>query len=376
MSCDYIALANNGVQGLRPYQSGKPIEELQRELRLEHIVKLASNENPLGPSKKVLAAIEKASADIVRYPDSNGFELKCALSAKLGVDADQITLGNGSNDVLDLITRVYIEPGKSAVYSQHAFVIYSLAVQSCGGRAIVTKAMQWGHDLNAMVDAIDDDTRLVFIANPNNPTGTIVNEAQLVDFLDKVPTDILVVLDEAYFEYARGGEYAIAGDALGGECPDGVTLLTYYPNLIVTRTFSKAYGLAALRVGYAIASTDITDVLNRVRAPFNVNSLAQAAALAVLDDQQYLEEGRRVNCEGMEQLIAGFKGLGLPYIPSAGNFLAVEFAVDIAVLYQKLLQEGVIVRPVGVYEMPNHLRISIGLKEQNAVLLSALNNVL
>ena len=367
MSCDYIALANKGVQGLRPYQAGKPIEELQRELGLEHIVKLASNENPLGPSRKVLEAIAKASADIVRYPDSNGFELKSDLSTLLGVDSQQITLGNGSNDVLDLIARAYLEPGKSAVYSQHAFIVYPLAVQSCGARSIVTKAKDWGHDLNAMVDAIADDTRLLFIANPNNPTGTVVDEAHLVDFLDKIPADVIVVLDEAYFEYATIAD---------SDCADGIALLKHYPNLIVTRTFSKAYGLAALRVGYAVASEAITDVLNRVRAPFNVNSLALAAAQAVLTDQQYLENGRRVNRAGMEQLQAGFRSLGLTYIPSAGNFLAVEFSVDTEQLYQNLLQQGVIVRPVGVYEMPNHLRISVGLEEENAALLAALEKIL
>ena len=360
MSCDYIALANNGVQGLSPYQAGKSIAELQRELGLDHIVKLASNENQLGPSQKVLAAIEKASVDIARYPDSNGFELKNALAEKLGVNTDQITLGSGSNDVLELIARAYIETDKSAVYSRHAFVVYSLAVQACGGRSIVTKAKDWGHDLNAMVDAITDDTQLVFIANPNNPTGTVVDEAALVNFLDKVPANVIVVLDEAYIEYV---------DASDEEAVDGAALLQYYPNLIVTRTFSKAYGLAALRVGYALASAEITDVLNRVRAPFNVNAVA-------LTDDEYLEQSRRINHEGMQQLTEGFDKLGLSYIPSAGNFIAVEFKTDTAELYQKLLQQGVIVRPVGVYEMPNHLRVSIGLPEENAALLVALKTIL
>ena len=366
MSCDYIALANEGVQGLSPYQAGKPIEELQRELGLEHIVKLASNENPLGPSKLVLAAIEKAAADIVRYPDSNGFELKAALAERLQVERNQFTLGNGSNDVLELIARAYLQPGKSAVFSQHAFVVYPLAVKACGARAIVTKAKDWGHDLNAMVDAIADDTQLVFIANPNNPTGTLLTEAALVDFLDKVPANVIVVLDEAYFEYVGADD----------EGTDGVALLKHYPNLIVTRTFSKAYGLAALRVGYAVASAEITDVLNRVRAPFNVNALGLAAATAVLNDEAYLEQGRNVNREGMAQLLAGFKTLGLPYIPSAGNFIAVEFKTDTAKLYQDLLHEGVIVRPVAGYEMPNHLRVSIGLEQENAALLEALEKVL
>lgn len=366
MSCDYIALANKSVQDLKPYQAGKSIEELQRELGLDHIVKLASNENPLGPSKKALAAIEQASAEIVRYPDSNGLDLKCALADKLAVDAEQLTLGNGSNDILDLIARAFLDSSKSAIYSQYAFVIYSLTVTACGAAPIVTKAKDWGHDLNAMVDAIADDTQLIFIANPNNPTGTLLNETALVDFLDKVPANVIVVLDEAYFEYADDSE----------GCPDGVALLKYYPNLIVTRTFSKAYGLAALRVGYAVASKEITDILNRVRAPFNVNSFALTAAQAVLDDDTYLAESRRVNREGMVQLEAGFKRLGLSTIPSAGNFIAVDFKQDTADLYQALLEQGIIVRPIGVYDMPNHLRISIGLPQENDALLQALEKVL
>lgn len=366
MSCDYIALANKGIQGLHPYQAGKPIEELQRELGLENIIKLASNENPLGPSQKVLEALKNAAKDIARYPDSSGFELKKALSEKLSVQSEQITLGNGSNDVLDLIARAYLEPGKSAVFSQHAFIVYPIAVQACGARSIVTKAKNWGHDLNAMADAVADDTKLLFIANPNNPTGTTVSESSLVDFLDKVPADVIVVLDEAYIEFTDGGDESV----------DGIALLKFYPNLIVTRTFSKAYGLAALRVGYCVASPEITDVLNRVRAPFNVNSLALAAAIAVLADDDYLQEGRRVNSAGMEQLEQGFKALGLSFIPSSGNFITVEFDREAGEIYQKLLHEGVIVRPVGVYEMPKHLRVSIGLEHENKALLDALKKVL
>lgn len=367
MSCDYIALANAGVQTLSPYQAGKPIAELQRELGLENIVKLASNENPLGPSKKVIEAINKATADLTRYPDGYGFDLKLALAKKLSVDPDQVTLGNGSNDILELVARAYIEPGKSAIYSEHAFVVYSLAIQAAGGSAIKTKARDWGHDLSAMVDAIRDDTRVIFIANPNNPTGTVLDEAAIVDFLDKVPANVLVVLDEAYFEY-------VADD----QGTDGMALLKYYPNLIVTRTFSKAYGLAAMRVGYAAASPQITDVLNRVRAPFNVNSLALVAAEAALDDSQHLLDGCRVNQEGMKQLTDGVTALGLSFIPSAGNFLSIEFNgnKNVGDLYQALLREGVIVRPVGLYDMPNHLRVSVGLEEENSVFLSALKKVL
>jgi histidinol-phosphate aminotransferase len=365
VSCDTFALANSGVQGLSPYQAGKPIEELQRELGLEHIVKLASNENPLGPSKKVLAAIEHASADIVRYPDSNAFELKRALSQRLSISPEQLTLGNGSNDVLDLIARVFLAPGKSAVFSQHAFIVYPIVVQACGARAIVTPAKNWGHDLEAMAAAIDEDTRLIFIANPNNPTGTSVSESELVSFLDKVPERVLVVLDEAYIEYAEADSF-----------PDGVALLKRYSNLIVTRTFSKAWGLAALRVGYSVASPEISDLLNRVRAPFNVNSFGLAAAQAVLSDEAYLEAGRETNRQGMQQLVAGLSSMGVSYIPSSGNFLAVEMPLDATLVYQKLLQAGVIVRPVAVYGMPDYLRVSIGLAEENQAFLNALAKVL
>lgn len=370
MSCDYIALARTGVQGLSPYQAGKPIEELQRELGLEHIVKLASNENPLGPSSRSLAAIEKALPELTRYPDSNGFELKAALAERLSVSTSQLTLGNGSNNILNLIAAAYLGPGRAAIYSEYAFIVYPLAVQACEARAIVTPAKHWGHDLQAMADAITDDTAVIFIANPNNPTGTSVTEQELVAFLDQVPGNVIVVLDEAYIEYVAdaGSEHS--------SCPDGVSLLKQYPNLIVTRTFSKAWGLAGVRVGYAIANEQVTDVLNRVREPFNVSSLAMSAARAVLEDYDYLERSRAVNSAGMQQLIEGVTELGLQYIPSTGNFLTVEFSGDTQKIYQQLLQAGVIVRPIGVYSMPQHLRVSIGLEEENRYFLQALKQVL
>ncbi|ROS05135.1 histidinol-phosphate aminotransferase [Sinobacterium caligoides] len=365
MSCDFLALANAGIQGLHPYQAGKPIEELQRELGLDHVIKLASNENPLGPSSKVVAALQAASADICRYPDANGFELKAALSERLSVLSSQLTLGNGSNDVLDLIARAYLEPGKSAVFSQHAFIVYPIAVQACGARAIVTPAKDWGHDLDAMASAIEPDTRLVFVANPNNPTGTCFSAAAFTAFMAKVPSDVVVVLDEAYIEYNSGEDLL-----------DGVNLLAQYDNLIVTRTFSKAWGLAALRVGYAIANEQITDALNRVRAPFNVNSFGLVAARTVLTDDDYLQRGCAVNATGKQQLQEGLARLGIDYIPSAGNFIAAQFEGDALAIYDGLLREGVIVRPVGVYQMPQHLRLSIGLETENRFLLQALTKVL
>lgn len=364
MSCDFLALAVAGVQQLMPYQAGKPIEELQRELGLDEIVKLASNENPLGPSSRAVEACQRALRDVCRYPDSNGFELKKALADKYAISPERITLGNGSNDILELIARAYLGQGRSAVYSQYAFIVYPLVVKACGARGIVAAAQNWGHDLDAMAAAIADDTAVVFIANPNNPTGTAVDEAQLRAFLHRVPEHVIVVLDEAYIEYA------------GDDFPDGLQLQTDFPNLVVSRTFSKAYGLAGLRVGYAIASRQICDVLNRVRAAFNVNSLAQAAAVAALGDSDYLQRSRDINRRGMQQLVAGMEALGIDTIPSAGNFVAAQMPGDTIAIYQGLLREGIIVRPVGVYNMPQHLRISVGLEVENSKFLSVLPRVL
>ncbi|MCY1516088.1 Histidinol-phosphate aminotransferase [compost metagenome] len=367
MSCDFLALAQPGVQKLSPYVPGKPVDELARELDLDpaSIVKLASNENPLGPSAKVLEAIRAELAELTRYPDGNGFELKRKLAERCGVSTAQVTLGNGSNDILDLVARAYLAPGLNAVFSQYAFAVYPISTQAVGAQGKVVPAKDWGHDLEAMLAAIDANTRVVFIANPNNPTGTWFGPAALEDFLARVPENVLVVLDEAYIEYAEGEEL-----------PDGLKYLAAHPNLLVSRTFSKAYGLASLRVGYAISTAQVADVLNRVRQPFNVNSLALAAACAALDDAEYLAEGKRINDEGMVQLEKGLRELGLEWIPSKGNFIAVDLKRDAGPVYQALLAEGVIVRPVGGYGMPQHLRISIGLPEENARCLEALAKVL
>lgn len=367
MSCDFLALALPGVQKLSPYVPGKPVDELARELNLDPatIVKLASNENPLGPSPKVLEAIKAQLGELTRYPDGNGFVLKQKLALRYGVALEQVTLGNGSNDILELVARAYLAPGLNAVFSEHAFAVYPIATQAVGAQAKAVPARQWGHDLEAMLAAIDEHTRVVFIANPNNPTGTWFDTEALQRFLSGVPEHVLVVLDEAYIEYAEGGEL-----------PDGLNFLALHPNLLVSRTFSKAYGLAALRVGYAISSPLIADVLNRVRQPFNVNSLALSAACAALDDNEYLAASRTCNTNGMRQLEAGFKQLGLEWIPSKGNFIAVDFDRDAAPVNQALLREGVIVRPVGGYGMPNFLRVSIGTETENARFLDVLRKAL
>jgi histidinol-phosphate aminotransferase len=364
---DFLALAQPGVQQLSPYVPGKPVDELARELDLDpaSIVKLASNENPLGPSPKVLEAIRGELAELTRYPDGNGFELKSRLAQRCAVQINQVTLGNGSNDILDLVARAYLAPGLNAVFSQYAFAVYPIATQAVGAEGRVVPAKDHGHDLEAMLAAIDGNTRVVFIANPNNPTGTWFGPDALERFLVRVPANVLVVLDEAYIEYAEGDEL-----------PDGLKYLSRYENLLVSRTFSKAYGLASLRVGYALSSAQIADVLNRVRQPFNVNSLALAAACAALDDADYLVQSRQFNDAGMAQLEAGLRDLGLGWIASKGNFIAVDFGRDTAAINQALLRAGVIVRPVAGYGMPNFLRVSIGLPAENARFLEALAEVL
>ncbi|MDF2181499.1 histidinol-phosphate transaminase [Neptuniibacter sp. CAU 1671] len=365
MSCDFTALAIPGVQELKPYLPGKPAEELQRELGLASVVKLASNENPLGVSEKVKAALQSELDMLALYPDSAGYHLKQALSRELGVSVDQLTLGNGSNDVLDLIARAFLAPGSEVIYSEYAFLVYAISSQAAGATAIVTPAKAWGHDLEAMAQAVSERTRVIFLANPNNPTGTWFTAQALDQFLAQVPETVLVVLDEAYTEYVEQPDF-----------PDGLALQKRYPNLIVTRTFSKAYGLAGLRIGYAVSDPQVADVLSRVRQPFNVNSLGLLAARVALSDAEFLQQTLVCNQQGMRQLETGLKALGLEWIASAGNFLTVDMQQPALPIYQALLQKGVIVRPLANYAMPNHLRISIGLPHENARCLEVLQEVL
>lgn len=368
MSCDPLSLVHDGVRGLTPYQPGKPIEELERELGLSHIVKLASNESPLGPSPKARAMVQVCLDELSRYPDGGGTDLRGALAERHGVPGACITLGNGSNDVLELIARLFVSREHDVVFSEHAFAVYPLVTRAIGARAVATRAREWGHDLDAMADAIGEDTRLVFIANPNNPTGTWNDAESLEGFLDKVPDRVIVVIDQAYAEYVDAPGYA-----------DCIPWLSRYGNLIVTRTFSKAYGLAALRVGYSVSSPEIGELLNRVRQPFNVNSLALAAAVAALEDDEHLARSVAVNEEGMQQLRAGFDAMGIGYIPSVGNFLCFEVprsAGDAGRVYTDLLHEGVIVRPVGGYGLPGHLRVTAGLEDENSLFLQALARVI
>ena len=352
------------VRAISPYQPGKPITELAREMGIpvEKIVKLASNENPLGMSPKARQAVEAAISGIERYPDQ--FELIEAVAERAGLEQNQVVLGNGSNDVLDLIARVFLAPGRSAVFAQHAFAVYPLATLSTGAELISTPAKNYGHDLDAMRAAIRPDTRLIWIANPNNPTGTFLPYPAVREFLEAVPSDVIVVLDEAYNEYLPPAKRL-----------DVAAWIKDFPNLVVTRTFSKIFGLAGLRVGYALASPEVADLMNRVRQPFNVNNLAIAAAVAALDDHQFVADSYELNRRGMEQIVEGLHRLGLEHIPSHGNFVTFK-AGDGAAVNQRLLKQGVIVRPIGGYGLPEWLRVTIGAEPENARFLEALEKAL
>lgn len=358
-------LALPGIRELQPYQAGKPIEELERELGIKDIVKLASNENPLGVSPAVQGALTTAISGLARYPDANGFYLKDALATKFTVDISQITLGNGSNDVLELLARTFVQPQHEVIFSQHAFVVYPLVTKAIGATPVQVKAKDYGHDLDAMAAAITDKTRMIFIANPNNPTGTFLQKQDIEAFLQKVPANVLVVLDEAYYEYVPEHERA-----------PSMQWIDRFPNLVVCRTFSKAYGLAGLRAGFAVSHAAVADLMNRIRQPFNMNQLALTAALAALTDEHFLAQSIDVNQAGMTQLIDFCDHHGLNYIPSHGNFLTIEVGPNAADIYQKLLLAGVIVRPVGGYELPNHLRVSIGLADENDAFCKAMESIL
>lgn len=356
------------IRQLHPYSPGKPVEELERELGIANAIKLASNENPLGCSPLVDAALARAGEHIELYPDANAYYLKQRLAQKLSVDENQITVGNGSNDVLDLIARSFLDSNAEAVFSQYAFMVYAMVTQACGARARVAAAngvdsqQPYGHDLQAMLEMVNDKTRLVFIANPNNPTGNWLLQDELQSFLDALPEHIAVVIDEAYFEYVDLDQY-----------PNSMNWLERYPNLIVTRTFSKIYGLAGLRIGYAVSSPELCDLFNRVRQPFNGNSMALAAAKAALDDEDFVQRSRQTNQQGLLKLQQGCDERELYSIPSAGNFLTVEFGERSSAIYQGLLERGVIVRPVANYNLPRFLRISVGTPAQIDQFFSALD---
>lgn len=362
---DFRALANDHIRNITPYQPGKPIEEVQRELGIFSVIKLASNENPLGPSPLALCAAEKMLQKAQLYPDGGCYELKQALAHFLQVNPTQLTIGNGSENILELIAKTYLTENSAAVISQYAFLTIQLLIKSYGAKMHTIPANNFGHDIRQMIAAIDDKTRVIFIVNPNNPTGTYTNAEDMLLLLNSVPSNVLIVVDEAYHEYIQQPDYL-----------DLLPLLNQYSNLLITRTFSKAYGLAGMRLGYSISSPDIADMLNRARLPFNVNSIAATAACAALQDQEHIKKSIQLNKLGMNFLEDEFKKLAISYIPSLGNFITIDVKQDAMEIYQKLLYLGVIVRPLGAYGMPTHLRVTVATLEENKKFLAALCEVL
>ena len=346
------------------YDAGKPIEEVERELGISGSTKLASNENPLGPSPRAVETLKGALEGLNRYPDGSGYYLKQALAERSGLTPAHFTLGNGTNEVLENIGKAFLDPGDQVVLADAAFIVFHIVAQLCQAERAVVPLKDYVHDLEEMADRITPRTKMVFVANPNNPTGTAVGRERLKTFLDSVPSRVIVVLDEAYAHYPTMPDY-----------PDGLEALRDFPNLFVLRTFSKVYGLAGVRVGFGAGHPDCVRAVEKLREPFNVNSMALAAALSALDDSEHVEKSRRLNAEGLEFLYGRLKELGVAYVPSQANFLLVEVGDGVEV-FEKLLREGVIVRPVKGYGLPSHIRVTVGLPEENERFIDALARVL
>ena len=358
---DLKKIVNKGINDLSPYEPGKPIEDLERELGIKNAVKLASNENPVGPSPKVLQSIENILKNTHRYPDGNATKLKEVIGKKFSVKPNQVTIGNGSNDIIEFIARSFLGTDDSAIYSEHAFAVYPLVVKAVGAEGIEVPAKNFSHDLDAMLDSIKSNTKIIFIANPNNPTGSFIGRSEILKFLDKVPENIIVLLDQAYFDYSSFEDSDVDFD-----------ILNNYPNLVMSRSFSKAYGLAGFRIGYSVSSEDIANYLNRVRQPFNANSLALFAAEQAIEDEEFMNKCLQLNLEQKKVLYKGLESLGFHCLPSKGNFISFDCKEDSTGLFNRLLSQGVIVRTLGVYKMPNFLRVSVGLPEENLIFLEKL----
>ena len=366
MTTDFRSLANHHIRNLTPYQPGKPIEEVERELGILSVIKLASNENPLGASPAAISAAQKMLEKSQMYPDGGSYELKHALANFLQVEPAQLIVGNGSENILELIAKTYLTPDSAAVLSQYAFLTIQLLVRSYGAEMRMVPAKQFAHDIREMIAAINEKTRIIFVVNPNNPTGSYTTAEDMMLLLKSVPPHVLIVVDEAYHEYVdQRADYL-----------NLLPLLSHYPNLLITRTFSKAYGLAGMRLGYSISSPEIADMLNRARLPFNVNSIAASAAVAALNDQEHIKKTIALNQSGMFHVEEEIKKANIPYIPSLGNFITIDIGHDGLDVYQKLLHQGVIVRPLGAYGMPTHLRVTIGTTNENEKFLRALHEVL
>ena len=367
MKNSFLENLNSGVLGLKPYEPGLPLEHTQKKLGLKKMIKLASNENPLGPSPKALDLLQgklnSFSSELNRYPDGNAYDLKEAISKKYDIDINQITIGNGSNDLIEFVSRCFLGEGKKAIYSQHGFAIYPLAIKATGAIPVKSKAKNWGHDLELMSDLVDEKTKIVFIASPNNPTGTAKTLREIKDFLENLSNDILVFLDQAYFEYVESTEFDIP-----------FSLIKDHPNLVISRSFSKAHGLAALRLGFCVSNPDLSDYLNRVRQPFNANSLALDLGKIALTDQEHISKSVKINSSGMERVKNAFIKFDYNFIESWGNFISFDAKQDSDTAFQYFLKKGVILRSLKVYEMPQHLRVSIGTEEEMDFFLQVLED--
>lgn len=356
---------NEFVKDLTPYVPGKPIEELERELGIRDAIKIASNENPIGPSPLALRAVSEALSKINRYPDGDAFYLKHKLAERLGVRPENLIFGNGSNEVIEIVARTFMKPGDEAVMGEFAFIVFPIVTQAVGGKAIISPMPRLTHDLRDMLSRITPRTRAVFIANPNNPTGTMVKRGELEWFLERVPEDIIVLVDEAYFDYVDDPDY-----------PNSLDYHNIGKSIVTVRTFSKIYGLAGLRLGFGVSSEEIISYMNRVREPFNVNSLAQVGALAALDDREHVRMSKEINGKGLRYLTEELKRIDLPFTPSFTNFILVDLGSDPIPVYNALLREGVIVRPMGGYGLKTHLRVTVGLPEENERFIRAIRRVL
>ncbi len=367
MKNSFLENLNSGVLGLKPYEPGLPLEHTQKKLGLKKMIKLASNENPLGPSPKALDLLQgklnSFSSELNRYPDGNAYDLKEAISKKYDIDINQITVGNGSNDLIEFVSRCFLGEGKKAIYSQHGFAIYPLAIKATGAIPVKSKAKNWGHDLELMSDLVDEKTKIVFIASPNNPTGTAKTLKEIKDFLENLSNDILVFLDQAYFEYIESTEFDIP-----------FSLIKNHPNLVISRSFSKAHGLAALRLGFCVSNPDLSNYLNRVRQPFNANSLALDLGKIALTDQEHISKSVKINSSGMERVKNAFIKFDYNFIESWGNFISFDAKQDSDTAFQYFLEKGVILRSLKVYEMPQHLRVSIGTEDEMDFFLQVLED--
>ena len=353
---------NKGVLELKPYEPGKPIEETQKEVGLDNIIKLASNENPLGISPKALKAISSAT-DLNRYPDGNATQFKEKVASEYNVKPSMVTVGNGSNDIIEFIAKCFLSSGDTAIFSQHGFAIYPLAIKASGAEPIKVEAKNWGHDLDGIADSVKENTKAIFLATPNNPTGTVLSVNELKTFLKKIPSNIIVLVDQAYFEYIEDEQYKVPFE-----------LINEFSNLVISRSFSKAHGLAAFRLGFSISSEEIADFLNRVRQPFNANSLALIAGVEALNDKKHISESVDINKKGLALTEEFLEKLGFDFIKSYGNFISFDSKMDSDKSFEYFLSKGIILRSLKVYEMPNHLRVSIGTENEMQQFFSTLED--